>query len=96
MEENRISGAGIDVLPAEPPDASDPLIKIWRQACEQPVNLVLTPHTAFYSEAGLVEMREKAAQEVARILSGQAPKNCVNGHLLNGSRQRPRLIQASQ
>lgn len=83
LEKGRISGAGIDVLPVEPPDANDPLVKMWRQACEHPVNLVLTPHTAFYSESGLVEMREKAAQEVARVLSGQAPKNCVNTHLLD-------------
>lgn len=82
LEEGRIAGAGIDVLPAEPPDANDPLVRMWRRAREQPVNLVLTPHTAFYSEAGLVEMREKAAQEVARILCGQTPKNCVNAHLL--------------
>ncbi|HOW70586.1 MAG TPA: C-terminal binding protein [Phycisphaerae bacterium] len=82
LEQGRIGGAGIDVLPTEPPDGSEPLVKMWRQACERPVNLVLTPHTAFYSEAGLVEMREKAAQEVARVLSGEAPRNCVNEHLL--------------
>jgi C-terminal binding protein len=75
--EKRIGGAGIDVLPFEPPTADEPLIRLWRQADQRPANLVLTPHTAFYSEAGLVEMREKAAREVARVLSGKPPKNNV-------------------
>lgn len=77
LRAGRIAGAGIDVLPHEPPTASDPLIQLWQQ--DDPVaNLIITPHTAFYSESGAVEMRSKAAQEVARVLRGQAPKNCVN------------------
>ncbi len=77
----RLAGAGIDVLPQEPPTASDPLIQLWRQ--EDPVvNLVITPHTAFYSEAGVVEIRTKAAREVARVLRGEAPKYCVNRELI--------------
>ena len=77
LSEGRLAGAGIDVLPQEPPVATDPLIQLWQQ--EDPViNLVITPHTAFYSDAGSVEMRTKAAQEVARVLRGEAPKNCVN------------------
>ena len=79
LTNKRIGGAGIDVLPSEPPGGDEPLIQLWRQAVECPINLVLTPHTAFYSESGLVEMREKAAREVARVLSGKPPKNSVNG-----------------
>lgn len=41
-------------------------------------NLLLTPHTAFYSDEGFVEMRTKAALEVKRVLQGAAPRNCVN------------------
>lgn len=80
--EKRIGGAGIDVLPVEPPVGDEPLVKLWRQADRNPVNLLITPHTAFYSESGLVEMREKGAREVARVLSGKTPKNYVNEHLL--------------
>jgi D-3-phosphoglycerate dehydrogenase/C-terminal binding protein len=82
LREGRIGGAGIDVLPNEPPTADEPLVKLWRQAAEHAVNLILTPHTAFYSESGLIEMREKAAQEVARVLSGRPPRNCVNDNFL--------------
>lgn len=77
-----ISGAGLDVLPIEPPSADDPLIRLWREKQDRPVNLVLTPHTGFYSESGLVEMRIKAADEVARALTGQPLRNCVNVELL--------------
>ena len=77
----RIGGAGIDVLPEEPPHANEPIIKLWQQ--EEPlVNLFLTPHTAFYSENSLREMRVKAAQEVRRILLGERPHNVVNKEFL--------------
>ncbi|HCZ02704.1 MAG TPA: hypothetical protein DHV39_04725 [Verrucomicrobiales bacterium] len=55
-----------------------PLIQLWQEDTQPPVNLIVTPHTAFYSDAGLLEMRTKAAMELKRILSGQKPKNCVN------------------
>ena len=84
LRENRIGSAGLDVLPTEPPAGNDPIIQLWREAAERPVNLVLTPHTAFYSEAGLLEMREKAALEIARLLAGKAPRNCVNSEFLRG------------
>ncbi len=81
-----ISGAGIDVLPHEPATTSEPLIRLWQQ--DDPViNLIVTPHTAFFSDAGAEEMRSKAAQEVARVLRGEAPKNCVNREFLNQARQ---------
>lgn len=81
LEQGRLAGAGIDVLPIEPPSEQEPLIRLWRQ--EDPVvNLIVTPHTAFYSEEGAKEMRIKAAQEVARILRGEAPRTCVNAEFL--------------
>jgi len=41
-------------------------------------NVILTPHTAFYSEEGWREMREKAAMEIKRVLDGGEPRNAVN------------------
>ncbi|NLX20205.1 MAG: C-terminal binding protein [Phycisphaerae bacterium] len=82
LREGRIGGAGLDVLPVEPPLETDPLIVLWREQAERPVNLVLTPHVGFYSESGLVEMRVKAADEVARALSGQPLRHCVNSEYL--------------
>jgi len=73
-----IAGAGIDVLPDEPPAEDRPIIRLWRERAQPPVNLVITPHCAFYSQASLVEMRTKAAREVARVLRGRPPRNPVN------------------
>lgn len=78
LREGSIAGAGIDVLPEEPARSDMPLIQLWQEDTQPPVNLIVTPHTAFYSDAGLLEMRTKAAMELKRILSGQKPKNCVN------------------
>ena len=77
-----IAGAGIDVLPCEPPRPDLPLIKLWQEPTEPFINLVITPHTAFFSDEGMVEMRVKAAQEIARALRGERLRNCVNAELL--------------
>lgn len=51
-------------------------------------NLILTPHTAFYSDLSSKEMREMAAQEVRRGLLNKSPvslRNCVNKDMLTSS-----------
>ena len=48
-------------------------------------NLIITPHTAFFSDQSSKEMRELAAQEVRRGLLNKIPnslRNCVNKELL--------------
>ena len=82
LRARRIAGAGIDVLPVEPPMIDDPLIQLWQTNEEPPINLMITPHTAYYSEAGLLEIREKSSAEVARVLRGEMPWNLVNGEWL--------------
>jgi D-3-phosphoglycerate dehydrogenase len=41
-------------------------------------DVIITPHTAFYSEESLIELQTKAAEEVVRVLSGEIPRNPVN------------------
>ena len=36
-------------------------------------NVILTPHTAFYSVEALIELQTKCATDVARVLSGEKP-----------------------
>jgi C-terminal binding protein len=81
LRAGKIGGAGLDVLPDEPPEEHEPIIELWRQ--EEPiVNLLITPHSAFYTEQSRKEMRVKAAQEVRRILLGERPHNVVNREFL--------------
>jgi C-terminal binding protein len=75
----RLAGAGIDVLPVEPPADDDPLIAAWRDPGHPAHHRVLiTPHTAFYSEQGLEDMRTKVAEGVRRALQGEPLRNVVN------------------
>lgn len=69
LEAGAIAGAGIDVLPEEPPDPTPPF--------DHP-NVVFTPHVAFYSEQSLVELRTAITEDVFSVLRGEDPRNPVN------------------
>jgi D-3-phosphoglycerate dehydrogenase / 2-oxoglutarate reductase len=69
LDKKEIAGAALDVMEKEPTTRS-PLF--GRD------NVIITPHTSFYSEESLVDLQTKAAEEVVRVLSGQAPRNPVN------------------
>ncbi|MFO0804586.1 MAG: C-terminal binding protein [Gemmataceae bacterium] len=74
-----LAGAAIDVLPQEPPPADHPLLVAWRDRndpCHDRV--ILNPHSAFYSEEGLLDMRVKGAQACRRALLGEPLRNVVN------------------
>jgi len=54
------------------------------------VNLICTPRTSWYSEASSQEIRENAAHEVRRGLTGKMPgslRYCVNRDYLNVPRK---------
>ena len=69
LDQGQLAGAALDVMEKEPPGAS-PLF--GRD------NVIITPHTSFYSEESLVDLQTKAAEEVLRVLTGKAPRNPVN------------------
>ena len=63
-----LAGAGFDALPQEPP-GDHPLLRAWRkQEAWVRGRLIVTPHTAWYSENAAHEMRHKAAETVALYL----------------------------
>jgi D-3-phosphoglycerate dehydrogenase / 2-oxoglutarate reductase len=73
LDAGQLAGAALDVMTKEPPTGS-PLLG-------RP-NVIITPHTSFYSEESLNDLETKAAEEVVRVLKGQAPKNPVNPEAL--------------
>jgi len=75
----QLAGAGIDVLVEEPPAPDDPLIAAWRDP-DHPAHhrVLITPHAAFYSEQGLMDLRVKGAEACRRALLGQPLRNVVN------------------
>jgi len=72
--EQRIAGAGLDVLEREPPDPNDPLLKLE--------NVIFTPHVGSTSEKSYNELRKMAAEEVARVLTGEPPRHPINPEAL--------------
>lgn len=80
IESNHLRGAALDVLEVEPPSAEDPLIVAWRNP-EHPAHdrIIINPHSAFYSEQGLVDMRIKGCQNCRRALLEQPLRNVING-----------------
>jgi D-3-phosphoglycerate dehydrogenase/C-terminal binding protein len=75
----RLAGAALDVLEHEPPPEDHPLLVAWRDP-KHPAHdrIILTPHAAFYSEEGLLDMRIKGAENCRRVLLGQPARNVVN------------------
>lgn len=63
LRENRIAGAGLDVFDAEPLATDHPLRYM--------PNVLVSPHSAWYSEDSKVEIRLKATRNVVEVLQGQ-------------------------
>lgn len=84
LDNGTIAGAGLDVLPTEPPAADDPLVLHSRT--------IVTPHAAFNSEESLVELRATASRQMAAILSGVRPENIVNPEVLKQANLRAAFL----
>ena len=81
VESGHLAGVGIDVLANEPPLQSDPLIAAWRNPDHPAYHRVLiNPHSAFYSEEGLLDMRIKGAAACRLALLNRPVPTIVNGH----------------
>ena len=65
LDSGHLGGAALDVVTEEPLARDSALL--GRD------NVILTPHTAFYSVEALEELQTKCASDVARVLSGQSP-----------------------
>jgi C-terminal binding protein len=69
LDSGHLGAAALDVVEREPLD---------NERLRRHPLVLLTPHTAFYSVEGYVELRTKTAEEVRRILLGEPPRNPVN------------------
>jgi glycerate dehydrogenase len=69
LNSGRIAGAGLDVLPVEPPPLSNPLL--------QARNCVITPHVAWATKAARARLLQIAIENIQAFLGGK-PRNVVN------------------
>ncbi|MGE7760038.1 C-terminal binding protein [Peribacillus sp. NPDC097895] len=63
LEKRTIAGAALDVTENEPVSNDSPLLRMD--------NVIITPHSAWYSEEAMVELRQKAARNIIQVLSGE-------------------------
>jgi D-3-phosphoglycerate dehydrogenase/C-terminal binding protein len=70
LDNGRLAAAGLDVLENEPniPDA-----------VRTRPNVILTAHSAFYTEESFLEMRTKSAKLARDFMTGRPVRNQVNG-----------------
>jgi D-3-phosphoglycerate dehydrogenase len=73
LEAGEIARAGLDVLESEPPAPDDPLL-----ARE---DVVVSPHTAWYSEESRRDLSRSVASDVAAVVRGEEPTNPVDAAL---------------
>jgi D-3-phosphoglycerate dehydrogenase len=65
LDSGRLGGAALDVVATEPLPKDSSLLGR--------ANVILTPHTAFYSVEALEELQTKCASDVARVLRSEKP-----------------------
>jgi D-3-phosphoglycerate dehydrogenase len=70
LSEKWIAGAALDVQEAEPMPGGHPLTNL--------PNLILTPHSAWYSEQSIVECKRKVALSVRAVVEGRLPVAIAN------------------
>lgn len=66
LRENRLGGAGLDVLEQEPPPADYFLLQ------DKPANLIITPHTAWASSESRQRLINEIAKNIEAYQQGQA------------------------
>lgn len=69
LDEGQLGAAALDVLESEPAVPSELLAH---------PGVMMTPHVAFSSNASLHELRQRAAEEVVRVLQGSTPLQARN------------------
>ena len=74
LQNGEIAGAGLDVFEQEPIPGDSPLLKMD--------NVIVTPHSAGFSDASGRRVDASLGQEVARILRGESPRSVVNPQVL--------------
>ena len=74
LASNQIEAAGLDVTEREPISSDDPLLELS--------NCIVTPHVAGFSPVFLEECPIKQAENVIRVLQGEAPHGLANPEVI--------------
>lgn len=80
LESGRLGGAALDVCDPEPIPADHPL--------RLRNDVLLTPHTAFYSDGSIAELSRRASEQVVAALNGIRSETVVNPEVFASGRSR--------
>ena len=78
LEQDYLSFIGLDVLPEEPPNAKEKLIKLWKNPSVFSDRIIINPHSSYYSKTSWIEMRQKASLNIKDFLIDSKIKNRIN------------------
>jgi D-3-phosphoglycerate dehydrogenase len=70
LQGGQIAAAALDVTDPEPPAADSPLLSL--------PNLILTPHSAYYSDRSRAEVRRRGIEHALAVLRGERPYFVAN------------------
>ena len=70
LRNGEIAGAGLDVTESEPCRADEPLFTLD--------NVIITGHTAGYSEDSLLALRQGVFSQIVEVFKGGKPKYWLN------------------
>lgn len=76
LKEEKVAGAGLDVVEGEPIDENHPLLAFD--------NVIITPHTSAYTYECLRGMGDKVVSDVEKVLRGEIPDGVINKEVLEG------------
>ena len=74
LEDGKIAGAALDVVDPEPLPAEAPFYRM--------PNVILTPHSAYYSERSVDVVRRETLHEALQVLRGKRPRTVANPAVL--------------
>ncbi|MCY4439986.1 MAG: C-terminal binding protein, partial [Deltaproteobacteria bacterium] len=77
VEQGNVAGAGLDVLEQEPCAPGDAIATLD--------NVILTPHSAWYSEEARADMRRRAVGQVVSVLNGELPYSLINREVVHST-----------
>ena len=75
LQDETIAGAALDVVDPEPLPADSPFYRMS--------NVILTPHSAYYSERSVDVVRRETLLEALQVLRGKRPRTVANPAVLD-------------